>query len=181
MTPPIPWAVQYVPWPKLGDAQPDMVTSSDAALAEHFLWNIPALLWLTAGVPRVTPRAEHAYWDAEDAELIERLGDVLAWFSSPQRDAQLAFYGFVAARAIRCLPELLAVELHRRGAASVDARLAIVRKAAREIGWRPTTLRRFASRQVPFHPITAALVCRWLLRSWRSSTGSPGNSVDERR
>lgn len=174
-----------IPWPSLGSADPSMVTGSAVRLAEHFLWNCPDALWLTAGAVRTTPRPVRIYWDAEDSALTERVSDAQPWldasYANPgwrvQRDLRLTYLAFSVARAIRCLPELVAAELHRRGALRLDARLSSIRTAAREIGWRPNALRRFATREVPFHPFTAALACQWL--TYRSSTGTAAERVDD--
>jgi len=149
-----------------------MVTTEALRLAEQYLWLPPDALWLGAGAVRATPRvAGQGYWDAEDGKLIERVSDSPPWFGPAwpgwrvQKDPRLAYVSFTVARAVRCLPELMARELAGRGAPRLDARLTDVRAAAREIGWRPTVVRQFVSRQVPFNPITAELVCKWLVLS----------------
>jgi hypothetical protein len=176
----IAWAVPGIPWPRLGTADPGMVTLDALRLAEHLLWCSPEyLLRCPAGAVRGHPRHDAAYWDAEDVRLLELVADSDPWFDAsygkpgwlPQRDARLAYVAFAAARAVCCVPELLTTELTRRGATpTLDARFAAVRHAGREIGWRAAEVRRVATRREPFNPITAALVCQWLIDARLSTT-----------
>lgn len=170
-----PRAAPGLLWPALGDADLSRVDATALVITAHFLWQYPAALWDIAGAGR-RPTQIGAWWrwDTEDMWLIEHVSDRPVWFGPDapgwrrRPDDSVAFD---VTHTIRCLPELTVRELALRGAQRLDARLGSLRAAGRELGWRPISVRRFASRQVPFHPMTAEVVCKWLALStgWRGT------------
>jgi len=168
-----------MPWPAAGDAGPLLIDRDALELSHHFMWMGPDQIWSMAGAVRRHSRTAPVAWDAEDLRLL-----ALVASNHPLiEDASARYYrrwrtrtaganaAFLVARTVCYLPELVAEELRSRcGVGRLDARLRGVRAAAREFGWSAKTLRRFACRQVPFHPLVAAPVCEWLAQSARLST-----------
>lgn len=146
------------------------------AAAEQELWNGPLALWVYAGGPVADCgpdcgpgcsasdrwRRESGYqWTAGVVELLA--GPTPQGIPCPGfRRAEGSGYAASIARTIAQLPELAAAELQRRGQERPDARRSATRRAARELGWRPATLRAFTERRVPFNWFTAAQVAGWL-------------------
>lgn len=165
-------AAPNLPWPRLGNSgDPQLVNLEDLMAAQHFLWVGADYLWITAGAVRGQRRDASLDWDAEDIRLVERVGDCPPWESlvnynpgwKGQPDAGLSMLAFIVSRAIRALPEVTVIHLKGIGlSVPIDARRASMRAAARDLGWRPVTLRRFLTRDLPFHPLTAIEVLDWL-------------------
>ncbi|MGC3994785.1 MAG: hypothetical protein QM779_11835 [Propionicimonas sp.] len=145
-----------------------MIDAGGLALAAQLVW-MPDALWSFAGARRGARTG--GLWDADDVRLTELVSEIPPWMNAAlihpdwrvQKDPRAAFIAWSATRAITALPELVALELARRGAAPIDARTVAVRRAALELGCRPVALRLFAGRLIPVDPWTASSVCRWLL------------------
>lgn len=156
-------------WPAVPDeVDLTMIRRFDLVAAEHYVDN-PQIVWFAAG-------ASGSYapdrWTNSEVALVEEISASPPWVASVlrpgwrvQRQMDLAYLAYSVTRALAALPELVGAEMSERGAMVLDARRKAMRQAAAEIGWRPADLRRFAQRQLDFHPATARSVCAWLAAS----------------